>query len=200
MVSRFVHLRLKGKVKMLAAGIANIVVGLFLGIYSGLSLDTRLMCLHPFRWFPVARFYANALHAISELSAMKPAKRDYAATDGSAEQVGIIDNTNRGFKELFKAMRKAGMVNQDINSMELKEWICPTWDNSKNQPFTEVRLTLRLMKDEAVVKELSIESTEILKDATEKVIRRSFAVLTIVLSIVLFTIGMVLVLISIGRK
>ncbi len=159
------------------------------------------MCFRFFRWLPIAHFYTNALYAISKLESMKPANRDYyAALDGSGEEIGVIDVTTRGFKELVLAIQKAGITKQSVDSMKLGKLTHPSWDFDKNQSFEDVRLTIELIKDHEIVKGLPIGSTQLLKDAVGKVIQRRFAMLTIVLSAFLFAIGMVLVCIDIWGK
>ena len=58
-----VRLLIGSKAKVLALGIANIVIGLCLSIYSSLSVDIKIMGFWFFRMLPIARFYTNVLYA-----------------------------------------------------------------------------------------------------------------------------------------
>lgn len=193
-----VRLWVRKEVRVLVAGFISFVIALIQGVYSALALDPKLMQYPPFRWLPFCRFYNNALDAIAKLEIMEPAQSDYyAGLYGSEEQFSIVDSTSKGFKELVISMRKAQMVNQPINNIKMEKVAYEIWDPDANKTSERIWLTLKLFRDDEIIKELPLTSLWVLEDAVESIIRRRFAIFTIILSSALFVIGITLMLIAI---
>ncbi|MFC1860729.1 hypothetical protein ACFLYL_00385 [Chloroflexota bacterium] len=133
---------------------------------------------------------------------MKPLRRGYYddAFNIPKQGIGRVDNTNEGFKELIKAIKIAGITNQTIDAIELKQSTESIW-NVRNYRYLEnVTLILTLFKDDKVVKELIDNPTETLRNAIEKVSQRKFAILTLLLTAILFATGIILILIDIYKE
>lgn len=183
-----------GKFKMLFAGIVSLVASFVLGVYGNLSLHPPFMLSYLFRWLPISRSYKSAFEAILQLETIHPLKRGYYddAFGIPKQEVGKIDSTNKGFRELIEAIKMAGITNQAVDVIELKQ--------STDRLSGNVTLILTLFKDDKVVKELIDRPTEILRNAIEKASQRKFAILMLALTAILFVIGIILILIDIRSR
>jgi hypothetical protein len=188
---------------MLVAGIINIILGLALSISSSLSQDVRLMLSSWFNWLPIAHGYSNASKAIAKLEVMKPVEKDYPiGAIVPTEQFGEVVAGTPEFRDLVAMMRKGGIISQPemgVNRIVLAKWTGTIGNIQANRQSEVTYLTLKLLQDDAVLKEMGVESTQFLKDEIVKATQHRFAMFTLILSGVLFVIGIALLIINLTQ-
>ena len=188
--------------KMLIAGIVNIFIGLFLGIYSGLSLYFPLMTLMTsrlFRWIPISRFYANASAAMARLEIMSPLDRGYYddAFAVPKREIGMITKGDRGFRELSTAIMQAGLVRESITSIVMERSVSVGVDAGVSE---NEKLVLKILRESGNSTEISEKPKDMLALAIEKAAQKRVAILTLVLTAILFALGIVLIAFAIRSQ